>query len=279
MRGPVFAVLALMSCDQLSAALVPGRAAPAAPKPMVVWRAQSPSGAAAMEQTTTAAGCHTRCAVSGQERWAKESCLADRDDFVFVSDDCATAIIVAASPQATQSWAHLPVLFRYQRGNLTRSYPGGPMLSDDAVDRDKGRYRWLKGPPKYLHNGVGISFEVLSGRVTRLPFQEGDRINVDNYVNDRPSQPESPPPRQPAVAQAPAEPERVITGTSDAGHWEHSTTTVLTRVCDLSGCRYIEQGPSTLTDTGDGLVCRTEGQDCGNGTDCCGGNCSEGKRA
>jgi hypothetical protein len=247
------------------------------------WSATSADGMAKLEQVEAGGDCTVRCMLGASIAWTSTACIGTRDDRVFISNDCSAAIRVVTEPPITRSWPTTEVIFTYRGATLTHTYQGGPMLAQ--AERAGERYRWLQGEPRYLRSGAGVELRVLSGRATRLPFQEGAAVNEETYVNDRPEtpdppavrtqhsayQPYNPPPPPPPVAARNPSP-------APAPAPQDRNKPQVTTFCNGSGCwnQLVQPAPTLRVKPGEERLCRHEGDGCGTNADCCGGNCSEG---
>jgi len=261
------------------------RPAPSSPAPKeqgYLWTSRSSDGAARLEQVRTEAACTSRCISGGGEVWSSAECLTDRDQKVFLTNDCEVAISVVESPSIDRPWAETVVLTRWRRGKREREWSGGPMLASSLVEKSNGRYRWLKAEPRYMRGGAGVELTVLTGMATRLPFRDSTALGEERYENaGSPEEPRARPYElRPALrgvavpdsAPPPARPTPPVEPPAAPRHYTQ-------RICFAGGgCTDVPvQAPPTIKkDSSGALTCRSEGEGCGTNADCCGGNCSGG---
>lgn len=171
--------LVLVGCPQKKTeappVAVPVVAPPAPPPTELVWTTPSVDAKATLEARKTAT-CRVVCSVGEREVWSLDGCPIDAKDFRFVSNDCATAIVLFPQPVRASTFANLALVRVYRNGK-----PAEELTDIDLeVDSKASRFRWLGGAvgefgdkPRYLPDGRGVEFQLItaSGRVTkRLPL-------------------------------------------------------------------------------------------------------------
>lgn len=245
----------------------------------VAWVAKSFDGTATLEQSCTGEVCRAHCTPKGAEGWTREGNIGSRDDAVFLTRDCERLILVIGQPEATKRWTETVVLVAYERGTVEKSYLGGPMLAESAVEKRGSRYHWLKDAAHYMRGGLAAEFTVLNGRTTRLPFREGVALE-ETYLNDRVTPPDRPVQRPryegtyvpPPTAGARASPSQPAPPPPQP----ERAYTLRVRTSNGFADIPVQAPPTIMSKTGDPTVCRTEREGCGTNADCCGGNCKGG---
>jgi hypothetical protein len=244
------------------------------------WSVHSADGAATLEQTEGGDSCDVHCTARAGELWASDRCIGSSSDAVFIANDCSTAIVVITQPKTSRPWEDTTVLLTYKGPHLQRSFTGGPMLDTKQVQQNGPTFVWLKEPPHYMRSGGGIEFQVMSGRITRLPLGGGDitKETVWSVGDDggsvalppAPAQAKRPEDEQPAEEEQPQAAEPAPT---PAPAPEEPKP-----LCGPRGCyqQLRQDAPTINAPPGEATVCHGAGEACGSNADCCGGTCSEG---
>lgn len=165
----------------------------AAPSPQLSWNVTSFNGGATIAQTASADDkCAVRCSVAGKELWSKPHCLGRASDFIFVSEDCGTALVLSEYPVRIEPTGMTPVALSVA-GGAVRTVRLEELMTATSVRGEGKRVRWLGGAvgepgvkPHVNSEGTGVEFSTI------------DRVShVVRFSNPE----DLAPPR--AVAQAP----------------------------------------------------------------------------
>ena len=155
----------------------------AAPSPQQSWAITSSNGGATIAQAASAAdACVVRCTVAGKELWSKPVCLGRSTDFIFVSEDCAAALVLSEYPQRLEPVALTPVASSVSGGEV-RTFRLREVM-DEAATRGEGkRVRWLQGVvgepgvrPHLNPKGDGIELTTLDGVSHAVRFSTPDDL-------------------------------------------------------------------------------------------------------
>jgi hypothetical protein len=168
---------AFFSCEKAPAVPV---AAGEAPLP-ADWTTHSKLGNAVVTGGRRGEACRVTCEVAGRGVWKRDECLAKPADHRFVSDDCATLVVLQDAPFIDK------VLNQTQVG-VTLGATGTPValrlgrMAKNPTTKlsESGRWvAWLRGtlgspgsPPRDLADGSGLAFETLDGVTRSLSFAE-----------------------------------------------------------------------------------------------------------
>jgi len=145
------------------------------------WRAVSFSKAIALEQRgRSATDCDVTCGSEGQPKWTLAACIASKDDFTFLAEDCSTVLVLLEYPKKVDGWRTAPVLRVLRNGTAVGEFSGAQLVADASRIKENGaHFRWLAGAlgekgaaPRYLSDGLGVQFEAIDGRATTLRFAD-----------------------------------------------------------------------------------------------------------
>ncbi len=254
-------------------------------EPLEHWQSRSMDEVATITQLQSATTCHSRCSARDLDVWTSDACIGTKGDYVFVTNDCSSIILIVAEPEMKQRWENTTVIATFTRATVARTYPGGPMLAAKNVKSSDGHFHWLDGAPRYLHGGAGVELKLIGGRTTRLPFREGESINEETILNDKPTVSTPTPPVDPyptayrQMGPVPPAPPVARREEKPKPPERDPNAGILSQICSAPGVcfdQYLQPPPTIKAPPGEPLYCRNEHEACGNNQDCCGGNCKNG---
>lgn len=147
-----------------------------APSPFA-WTVSSSNGLAVLTQRSEREGaCELACVLEGKKAWAQPVCLGRKTDFAFVSDDCATAVLILEYPLRATQPESTPVALVVKGALPVETYTLGQVFERVANARGEGRrVRWLAGVvgepgvvPHLDATGTAIEFATVEGRNRRV---------------------------------------------------------------------------------------------------------------
>jgi hypothetical protein len=170
-------VVSNLACRAPPEPVAPPSSAVDAPPSPFAWTVSSSKGLAVLTQRPESDGaCALECALERKRAWTQPVCLGRTTDFAFVSDDCATAVMILEYPLRAARTESTPVALVVKGALPVVTYTLEQVFEQVANSRGEGRrVRWLAGvvgePGAVPHldaTGTAIEFATLEGHSRRV---------------------------------------------------------------------------------------------------------------
>lgn len=152
----------------------------AAPSAQFTWTVTSGNGSATLTQTALPDdACSLRCELKGKPAWTQQTCLGRNTDFAFVSEDCATSLLLFEYPLRAATTQETPIAVVLKADGGLTQLKLGQLLDVSRLRGEGRRVRWLAGvvgepgvKPHLNSAGTALEFATLDGADCTVRFDK-----------------------------------------------------------------------------------------------------------